>query len=526
MNFSLLLQEISKLFKNLSASQRVLLTFFTTLMFAGLIVLSFSEGGSTPYSLLYSGLTPSDTSKIIAELKSSHVKYKLAGEGTIDVPSDKIFDVRMQLASKNLPSGGVVGFELFDKSNFGTTDFVNNINYQRALSGELTRTINSLDEVKNSRVQIAIPKPSIFVSKQQSPSASVVLSLNYNISMASVRAIQHIVASSIPGMKTRDVTVVSTDGTLLSRSKEMAVSDEKIKYQRQIEQLLENKVRRLLAPIVGNKLTVAIKVDADFSKSSKQSVSYDPNSVPISEETTSEKNGASSSGVPGVVSNVTGSPAAQSAPISSSKKKTVTNFDVGKTITQNSLEPGRIKRVTASVIVDGSYIMNKKKKVYVKRSSQQMEQLKSLIASAIGYDKNRGDTLTVANVQFALPAVLPVQKVSTMQKLLNKLKEFLPILRYLFGLIAVMLLYLFVARPLVKNLSKPIAEIDSSGSIDKTVVGQKISDIEAKVKREIEVESQLTETQIKEKEFNNSVKKKVNDVPETATTVLRGWLNE
>jgi len=155
-----------------------------------------------------------------------------------------------------------------------------------------------------------------------------------------------------------------------------------------------------------------------------------------------------------------------------------------------------------------------------------MEQLKSLIASAIGYDKNRGDTLTVANVQFALPAVLPVQKVSTMQKLLNKLKEFLPILRYLFGLIAVMLLYLFVARPLVKNLSKPIAEIDSSGSIDKTVVGQKISDIEAKVKREIEVESQLTETQIKEKEFNNSVKKKVNDVPETATTVLRGWLNE
>ncbi len=526
MNFSLLLQEISKLFKSLSASQKVIMTFFGTLMLVALIALSFSEGSNKSYSLLYSGLTPSDASKIITELKSSHVKYKITGKGTIDVPSNKVFAVRMQLASKNLPSEGVVGFELFDKSSFGTTDFLNNINYQRALSGALTRTIDSLNEVKNSRVQIAIPKPSIFVSKQQRPTASVVLSLNYNISMPAVRAIQHIVASSVPGMRTEDVTVVSSDGTLLSKSREMAINDEKIKYQRQIEQLLANKVRNLLAPIVGNKLTVAIKVDADFSKVSKQSVSYDPNSVPISEETTTEKNGTAASGVPGVVSNITSSPSAQSMPILSSKKKTITNFDVGKTVTQNSLEPGRIKRVTASVIVDGSYVMRKNKPIYLKRSNQQMNQIKSLIASAIGYDKSRGDILTVANVQFALPKPPQVKKISTMQRLFNEFSNFLPILRYFFGLIAVMLLYLFVAKPLVKNLSKPIAEISSAGSIDETVVGKKVSDIQAKVKKEIETESQMTEKQIKDKEIKVAVKAKVNDLPEAATTVIRGWMNE
>jgi len=230
--------------------------------------------------------------------------------------------------------------------------------------------------------------------------------------------------------------------------------------------------------------------------------------------------------VPGVVSNITSSPSAQLMPILSSKKKTITNFDVGKTVTQNSLEPGRIKRVTASVIVDGSYVMRKNKRVYLKRSNQQMDQIKSLIASAIGYDKSRGDILTVANVQFALPKPQRVKKISTMQRLFNKFSNFLPILRYFFGLIAVMLLYLFVARPLVKNLSKPIAEISTTAGIDETVVGKKVSDIQAKVKKEIETESQMTERQIKEKEIKVAVKAKVNDLPEAATTVIRGWMNE
>ena len=155
-----------------------------------------------------------------------------------------------------------------------------------------------------------------------------------------------------------------------------------------------------------------------------------------------------------------------------------------------------------------------------------MNQIKSLIASAIGYDKSRGDILTVANVQFALPKPQQVKKISTMQRLFNEFSNFLPILRYFFGLIAVMLLYLFVAKPLVKNLSKPIAEISSAGSIDKTVVGKKVSDIQAKVKKEIETESQMTEKQIKEKEIKVAVKAKVNDLPEAATTVIRGWMNE
>jgi len=525
MNFSLLLQEIGKLFKNLSTAQKVVLTFFVTLLFAGLIALSFmSDKGQ--YSLLYSGLTPSDASKVTIELKSLHIPYKLANEGSVRVPSGKVYEARMELASKNLPSGGVVGFELFDKSNFGMTDFVQNINYQRALAGELTRTINSLNEVQSSRVQIAIPKPSIFVSEQKKSTASVVVSLNNPISSSHVRAIQHIVASAIPGMTVGDVTVVSSDGTMLSNSEGQAVDDEKIQYQKQIEQLLENKVRRLLTSIVGKKFSIAIKVDVDFNKINQQSVVYDPNSVPVSEQSTTEKSSkVVTSGIPGVVSNITSSPSVQSKLFpSSSNKKVTTNYDVGKTVTQSSEEPGKIKRISTAVVVDGTYITKKGKLIYQQRSASQMDKIQNLIASAIGYDKDRGDRLTVANIQFKLPKALPAIKVNAISNISSKINQFATPLRYLLSLVILIILYLFIAKPLLKNLSKPIAA--TSERIDSTIVGKRMSDIEDKIKRELAVESRLTVAQIKEKQVNENIKKEVDTAPEIAANIVKDLINE
>jgi len=524
-NFSLLLQEIVKLFKSFSATQKVVLTFLGTILFVGLIALSFTS--KVNYSLLYSGMNPSDTAKVVAELKSLNIPYKLVNEGTIEVPSDKVYEARMNLASKNLPSGGVVGFELFDKSNFGMTNFAQNINYQRALAGELTRTINSLSEVRNSRVQIAIPKPSVFVSEQKKPTASVVLLLSHPISASHVKAIQHIVASSVPGMQPDDVSVVSSDGTLLSVSKQQAAENEKIKYQKQIESSLEEKIKKLLSPIVGKKFSVAVKVDTDFSKLSKQSIVYDPNSVPVSEQSSTEKSSkVVSSGTPGVVSNTTKNPISQSKLFPVSSKKTVTtNYDVGKTVTQSSLEPGRIKRISTAVVVDGTYATDKKGKlIYHPRSVSQMKKITDLIASAVGYDKSRGDQLTVTNIQFELPKTPPSVKVSSISSISDKIRKFATPLRYLLSVIVFVILYLFVARPLIKNLSKPIAQ--PAGNLNQTFVGQKVSDIESRVKEEFEEASRLTEDQIRERQMNENIKKEVNGSPEIAAAIVKDLINE
>lgn len=420
-------------FTQLSLQQKMGLAVGVAAMFA--LVAGMWMWGQTPdFRVLYSNLSDRDGGAIIESLQQMNIPYKFAeGGGALMVPSGLVHEARLKLASQGLPKGGNVGFELMENQRFGITQFAEQVNYQRALEGELARTVESIDAVAAARVHLAIPKPSVFVKDQQKPSASVFLSLRGGrlLDPAQASAIVHLISSSVPDLPAQNVTVVDQNGTLLSANHD-GVSAEgldasQLKYVQQIEQSYIGRIEALLIPMFGeNNVHAQVSADIDFARTEQTSEIYTPNQSPAAQAIRSEQSSQSSSsspptgGIPGALTNQPPVPA--TAPIvaakgaakgpaggaaspnntgpSSRQKESTVNYEVDRTISHTVQPVGSIKRLSVAVVVNGNrqVIDAKGKSSNKPLSDAEKEQINNLVRDAVGFDQKRGDSL---NVQIA-----------------------------------------------------------------------------------------------------------------------------
>lgn len=390
--------------------------------------------GQTPdYRVLYSNLSDRDGGAIIESLQQMNVPYKFAeGGGALLVASNQVHEARLKLASQGLPKGGNVGFELMENQKFGITQFAEQVNYQRALEGELARSVESIGAVAAARVHLAIPKPSVFVKEQQKPSASVVLSMQGGrlLDSAQVSAIIHLISSSVPEMSAKNVTVVDQNGTLLSASHDGNTNEgldaNQLKYVQQIEQSYIKRIEALLTPMLGaNNMRAQVSADIDFSRTEQTSESYKPNqnaadSTVRSKQSSEAMNGSglNASGIPGALTNQPPVPAtapivadtgtqgggatANSGNVSNLQKESTVNYEVDRTIRHTVLPVGSIKRLSVAVVVNGNRkVADAKGKTSTKPlTDEEKNQIDNLVRDAMGFDQTRGDSLNVQVAAF------------------------------------------------------------------------------------------------------------------------------
>ncbi len=390
--------------------------------------------GQTPdYRLLYSNLSDRDGGAIIESLQQMNIPYKFAeGGGALMVSSNKVHEARLKLASQGLPKGGNVGFELMENQKFGITQFAEQVNYQRALEGELARSVESIGAVAAARVHLAIPKPSVFVKEQQKPSASVVLSLQGGrlLDSAQVSAIIHLISSSVPEMSAKNVTVVDQNGTLLSSNHEgnsiEGLDPSQLKYVQQIEQSYVRRIESLLTPMLGaNNVRAQVSANIDFSRTEQTSEIYKPNQPPNESSVRSQQStevingsGLSASGIPGALTNqppvpatapivsaaapVKGAVTGSNPNVSNLQKESTVNYEVDRTIRHTILPVVSIKNLSVAVVVNGNRKATDAKGKTTSRplSDAEKEQINNLVRDAVGFDQNRGDTLNVQVAAF------------------------------------------------------------------------------------------------------------------------------
>lgn len=382
------------------------------------------------YKVLFSNFSDRDGGAIVAALQQMNVPYKYADGGVaILIPSEQVHDVRLKLAAQGLPKGGNVGFELMENQKLGISQFLEQVNFQRALEGELARSIQALAAVQSARVHLALPKPSVFVRDQQKPTASVLLNLHpgRSLDQPQVSAIIHLVASSVPELLASNVTVVDQNGSLVSDMNKNAknLDPNQLKYVQQLQMNIAKQVESIVLPIVGqNNVRAEATADVDFSQIEQAAESYKPNSPPaastIRSQQTSEQNlanGTTPGGVPGALSNqpptpgtapITTTPAATGTPgttaattTGNTRKDSTTNFEVDKTIRYTQQAMGGLRRLSVAVIVNYKRSVDAKGKVTITPlTAAEKQQITDLVKDAMGFSKERGDTLSVLNTPF------------------------------------------------------------------------------------------------------------------------------
>ncbi|ANA39335.1 MULTISPECIES: flagellar basal-body MS-ring/collar protein FliF [Geobacter] len=388
----------------------------------GLSVVAFTililVANRTDYRPLFTNLTSEDAGEIVTKLKEQKVPYRIAADGkAILVPSDKVYDLRLSLASDGLPQGGGVGFEIFDRKNFGMTDFVQKLNYQRALQGELSRTISQISGVEQARVHLVIPEKSLFKEDEKPATASVVLKVKGQRQLREndVQGIVHLVASAIEGMNPEHVTVLDQKGKLLSKNTpgdatgKMTASMQEV--QRAYERSTEERLQSLLDKAVGTGRSVArVSAVFDFRQVERYEEKYDPETVVRSEQRSEEKQDGSTvtGGVPGVQTNLgraAGQPAGTAG--GGSKNDETLNYEVSRA-TARTIEPvGTLSKVSVAILVDGKYDAaaagkdgKEAKPKYSPRSPDELQKIDALVKSSVGFNAERGDQVTVVNIPF------------------------------------------------------------------------------------------------------------------------------
>lgn len=424
------------------------------------------------YSVLFSNISQADAGTIVQKLKEMKIPYKL-DSNNIYVPAEKVYDIRLQLASQGLPQGGSIGFELFDKTSFGTTDFVQKLNYTRALQGELARTIMSLSEVQQCRVHLAIPQKSLFSRGEDQPTASILVKLvrGRTLSQSQINGIVHLVSSSVEGLNPKNVTIIDDTGELLTPKRDdiMGLTNTQLEYQQKYEKLIESKVIEILEPVVGKgKVKAKVSAAIDFTKVEKMEERYDPDSQVVrSEQKNSEVSTPSiSGGIPGVTSNVPNRSSQLSLTNEQSEKRNeLINYEISK-MTSHVINPsGEIKRLSVAVIVDGNYIVPQgaKEKKYVQRTEEEIRYYEELVKKAVGYTESRGDEIKVVNMPFEL------EQIETSEA---SIADYIPIAikvaKYMAPVLAVILFFLFILRPMVKTLAiqKVAQQVEHSPKIE------------------------------------------------------------
>ncbi len=486
MDLKVLLQRIVDFFIKLNKKQKIALIAAGVLITALLVFLllypfkekDYAQGG---YGVLFERLDSSDNALILQHLQQNQIPYKILKDDTILIPKDKVYEERITLASQGIPKTSKVGFEIFDTKDFGATDFDQNIKLIRAIEGELSRTIESLNPILKANVHIAIPKDSVFVAKEVPPSASVMLKLkpDMKLSPTQILGIKNLIAAAVPKLTTENVKIVNEngesigEGDILENSKELAL--EQLRYKQNFENILENKIVNILAPIVGGKNKVVARVNAEFDFSQKKSTkeTFDPNNVVRSEQNLEEKkDGAPKKqvgGVPGVVSNIGPVQGLKDnkEPEKYEKSQNTTNYEVGKTISEIKGEFGTLVRLNAAVVVDGKYKIALKDGAntleYEPLSDESLKKINALVKQAIGYNQNRGDDVAVSNFEFN-PMAPMLDNATLSEKIMHKtqkvLGSFTPLIKYILVFIVLFIFYKKVIVPFSERMLEVVPDED------------------------------------------------------------------
>ncbi len=431
--------------------QQKLLSIIALSMVAAIVVAGWTWTRTPTFAVLFTNISERDGGNIIAALQQMNVPFKFTESGgALLVPQQQVHELRMRLASQGLPKGGVVGFELMETQKLGMSQFIEQINFQRALEGELTRSIQSLAAVAGARVHLAIPKQTGFMRDEQKPSASVVLNIHpgRNLDPNQVAGIAHMVASSVPHLPAANVSVIDQSGNLLSTEKgngrNAGLDATQLKYMQEIEASTVRRIENILAPMVGaGNFRAQVTADIDFSQAEQVAETYKPNSSPeisIRSQQVSESGGGSpaAAGVPGALTNqppvpatapltappAPGTPgasagatspgatvasAATAANATAGRRDATTNYELDKTIRHVRQPVGAIKRLSVAVVVNHrKSVAQDGKATYKALAGKEMAQINDLVKEAMGYSKERGDTLNVQNSPFATSDAEPV----------------------------------------------------------------------------------------------------------------------
>jgi flagellar M-ring protein FliF len=418
---------------------------------------------------LFTDLNLADSTNIVRELDQRGIKYEMRTDGgTIMVPKDQVLRLRMDLASKGMPQGGGIGYEIFDKGDSMTaTSFVQNINQLRALEGELARTIRALDRVQNARVHLALPERQLFQRDKKEARASIVLKVRGELDPGQVRAIRHLTASAVEGLKPERVSIVDEAGRLLAdgaaETNDVAAvaSEKQAGFERRVRQQVED----IVASVVGRgRARVQVSADMDFNRVQQTQESFDPESRVVRSTQTRNENNLSNDAREGQVSVANELPGAGqnntngNAREASQKNEETINYEISKTVRTETIEGGRVRRLSVAVLVDGSYAKAANGQItYEPRAQEDLDRIGALVRSAIGFDQRRGDAIEVVNLRFAeAPAVDEIREQSMMEKLFSFSKDdtFRMMELAVLGVVSVFV-FLFVVRPLMAMVQAP-----------------------------------------------------------------------
>ncbi|RJQ82969.1 MAG: flagellar M-ring protein FliF [Desulfobacteraceae bacterium] len=416
-----ILKQIKAIFQTMSAGKMMVLFLVVASTVSGMIGL-ISWSGRPDFAPLFSQMTPESAGEVAALLKHKKIEFQISHDGqTIQIPRERLYEVRLELASQGLPRGGT-GFEVFDNAKLGMTEFVQNINYQRALQGELSRTINSLSEVESSRVHIVMSERSLFIEDAEPASASVILKMRPGrwLNADQIQGIVHLVSSSVPRLTPAGVTVVDQNGKMLAglddENSEAKLSAGHLEFQQKKERLLEKQILTMLEKVLGQgRAIVRVACDLDFMQQEKTEEMYLPeNQVVRSEQLLSETSTQADPGavgIPGLAANIT-QPAAGAqgnATKGFQKEDKTLNYEIGKTTSRKIMPVGKLQRLSVAVIVDGSYktlttgkgATARQELQYTARSAEEMSALENIVKSAVNFDPVRGDKVEVVNIAFS-----------------------------------------------------------------------------------------------------------------------------
>ncbi|MEO5362253.1 MAG: flagellar M-ring protein FliF [Magnetococcus sp. DMHC-8] len=487
------------------------------------------------YKMLFSGLPQEETGRIIEHLNKMKVPYQIGPGGTsVDVPADRVYDLRLEMATQGLPKQGTgVGFELFDKSSLvGMTDFVQRMNYQRALQGELARTIESVSAVHTARVHLVLPKPSLFVTEARPATASVIMELSHPLQPKQVEGIVHLVATAVEGLDEHNVTLLDGKGNLIAGGRTASKdgrmgADETLTLQQQVEKGLEDRAQAMLDKVIGispsgvSKSIVRITAELDLSRTERQEEIFDPagqGGVPRSEQSVNENSRGDFGvgGTPGVRTNDANDTAKTGAGGSTQARNTerdTINYEISKTINKTLLPVGTIKRLSVAVLVDtpeesptGDKTGNKK------RSEEEMNRLQKIVERAVGFDNKRGDTIEMASV--------PFERVPTAEDTSPRFWQSAEFWLHLALAVAILTLLFVVLRPMVdefltgERMAEPTGIPAAVAELDQQLVAEGVGALPS----EEPLRVRTPDRSIK------MVQQMIADNPEEAREIIRSWM--
>jgi len=557
LDFNALFTQIINLVKNLNKQQKIVIAVTMVVIVAlisFLIVYNSSNRvkGDDGFRVLFDNLADTDAALIVQNLEKNKIPYKIPEDGVIEVPKELVQKVRLQVASLGLPKKSVVGFELFDKQEFGATDFEQNIKYLRALEGELSKTIEAINVVRSAKVNIAIPKESLFVSQQTPVTASVMVELQPNMILTSkqIRGIKYLVASAVPKLEPKNVTLIDQNGEPLGDDSELEQNNELLKmellYKKRYEENLRKKIISLLTPLIGsNRIGAMVNVEFDFSKITSKSEIFSPDNVVRSEQTMEESREGYSpkqvGGVPGAVSNIGPVQGLKDGALKEkyNKATTTTNYEISKTVKHTIGDLVKIKRVTASVVSDWIYETNETtgKGKYVPLTKEQLASITHLVKNTIGFNKQRGDDVTVSCFPFNKGAeeregTSTKSKVAMM--ITNYLTPFEPVLKWLFLFIVLFIFYKKVILPFSEKMLELKQEDEEELKRREIEIEEeeiedhydKLRELKAKVEQQLGINNDINQEDLKYEVLLERVKEIAEEKTEEVANVLVSLLKE